>query len=107
MVDSSAKAAPQTIILTETNVPHAENVTYFGRGDEAHMVYQFSLPPLTMHALATGNASYLTKWAKELAPPPEGCTYFNFTASHDGIGVRPIEGLLPEPEKKKLIQQSI
>lgn len=102
--DIAEIVAPQTVILTETNVPHEENVSYFGRGDEAHMVYQFSLPPLTMHALATGNATYLTKWAKELAPPPEGCTFFNFTASHDGIGVRPIEGILPEPEKKKLIQ---
>ena len=96
--------APRTILLTETNVPHAENVSYFGRGDEAQMVYQFSLPPLLMHGLATGNAQYLTQWASELAPPPEGCTFFNFTASHDGVGVRPIEGLLPPEEKAKLIQ---
>jgi len=96
--------APQAIILTETNVPHAENISYFGEGDEAHMVYQFSLPPLCLHALATGNATYLTKWAKELEPPPTGCTFFNFTASHDGIGMRPVEGLLPEKEKKKLIR---
>lgn len=102
--DIAEIVAPQTIILTETNVPHPENVSYFGNGDEAHMVYQFSLPPLTMHALATGNAKYLTKWAQELAPPPDGCTFFNFTASHDGIGVRPIEGILPEKEKNKLIK---
>ncbi|WP_269523380.1 alpha-amylase family glycosyl hydrolase [Coraliomargarita parva] len=96
--------APRTILLTETNVPHEENVSYFGYGDEAHMVYQFSLPPLLLHGLATGNASYLTRWASELAPPPEGCTFFNFTASHDGVGVRPVEGLLPEKEKMKLIK---
>ena len=96
--------APRTVLLTETNVPHAENVSYFGHGDEAHMVYQFSLPPLTLHALATGNASYLTQWAMDLAPPPAGCTFFNFTASHDGIGMRPIEGILPEAEKTKLVQ---
>ena len=96
--------APRTVLLTETNVPHAENVSYFGQGDEAHMVYQFSLPPLCLHALATGNAVYLTKWAMNLAPPPPGCTFFNFTASHDGIGMRPIEGILPEDEKAKLVQ---
>lgn len=95
--------APRTILLTETNVPHEENVSYFGYGDEAQMVYQFSLPPLLLHGLTTENAQYLTKWAMELAPPPEGCTFFNFTASHDGVGVRPIEGLLPEGEKMKLI----
>ena len=96
--------APRTVLLTETNVPHAENVSYFGQGDEAHMVYQFSLPPLCLHALATGNASFLTQWAMNLASPPPGCTFFNFTASHDGIGVRPIEGILPETEKAKLVQ---
>ena len=96
--------APRTILLTETNVPHEENVSYFGQGDEAQMVYQFSLPPLLLHGLVTGKAIYLTKWASELDPPPEGCTFFNFTASHDGVGVRPIEGLLPEEEKNKLIE---
>ena len=96
--------APQTIIMTETNVPHAENISYFGRGDEAHMVYQFSLPPLLLHAFVTGDGKYLTKWAMELEPPPEGCTFFNFTASHDGVGVRPVEGILPTPERDKLIE---
>jgi len=96
--------APEVLLLTETNVPHPENISYFGRGDEAHMVYQFSLPPLTLHALVTGNASYLTQWATSLAPPPQGCTFFNFTASHDGVGMRPVEGLLPQHEKDKLIE---
>ncbi|MGB0743769.1 MAG: sugar phosphorylase [Opitutales bacterium] len=96
--------APRAIILTETNVPHEENVSYFGGGDEAHMVYQFSLPPLLLHAFTTGSGKYLTKWAMELEPPPEGCTFFNFTASHDGIGVRPVEGILPTAERDKLIR---
>jgi glycosidase len=94
---------PGMVLLTETNVPHAENVSYFGVGDEAHMVYQFSLPPLLLHALTTGNAAYLTDWAANLAPPPAGCSYFNFTASHDGIGVRPLEGLLPQDEFDALV----
>jgi glycosidase len=94
---------PGMVLLTETNVPHAENVSYFGVGDEAHMVYQFSLPPLLLHALTTGNAAYLTDWAANLAPPPPGCSYFNFTASHDGIGVRPLEGLLPQDEFDALV----
>jgi sucrose phosphorylase len=95
--------APKAIILTETNVPHDENVSYFGQGDEAHMVYQFSLPPLLLHAFTTGNGTFLTQWAMELDPPPPGCTFFNFTASHDGVGVRPVEGILPTPERDKLI----
>ena len=96
--------APRTILLTETNVPHEENISYFGRGDEAHMIYQFSLPPLLLHGLATGSAHYLTRWARDLAPPPSGCTFFNFTASHDGVGVRPLEGILPIEETDRLVQ---
>ncbi|MFO7845936.1 MAG: alpha-amylase family glycosyl hydrolase [Balneolaceae bacterium] len=96
--------APETTIITETNVPHKENISYFGDGDEAHMVYQFSLPPLLLHAIITENAKYLTLWAKSLNSLPENCTYFNFTASHDGIGVRPLEGLVPQDEFNSLVE---
>ena len=96
------EVAPHVIVLTETNVPHQENISYFGNGDEADMVYQFSLPPLLLHALLAGDATWLTQWGVNLAPPPDGCTFFNFTASHDGVGVRPLEGLLPDEQKQKL-----
>jgi len=93
------RAVPGTLILTETNVPHRENISYFGAGDdEAHMVYQFSLPPLLLDAIHSGDTSVLANWMGELKLPSDRTTYFNFTASHDGIGVRPAEGLLP-PER--------
>jgi len=97
---------PGVILLTETNVPHAENISYFGVGDEAHMVYQFSLPPLVLHAIHTGVSHYLTAWARglEAAAKPPGCTFLNFTASHDGVGLRPLEGLVPEAEVERLLQ---
>ncbi len=96
--------APHVTIITETNVPHKENISYFGRGDETHMVYQFSLPPLLVHAILTENASYLTNWAASLDELPKHCTYFNFTASHDGIGVRPLQGLVPDDEFNNLVE---
>jgi glycosidase len=95
---------PQVTLITETNVPHRENISYFGAGDEAHMVYQFSLPPLLLHAIMTENGGYLTQWASSLEELPEGCTYFNFTSSHDGIGMRPLEGLIPEDEFNELVE---
>lgn len=104
MRDLLDDVSPGAILLTETNVPHKENISYFGDGDEAHMVYQFSLPPLLLHAIHSGDTQYLYSWLKNLSPPPEGCTYFNFTASHDGIGVRPLEGLLPDDELKQLLE---
>jgi glycosidase len=94
---------PDSILLTETNVPHQENLSYFGQEDEAHMVYQFALAPLILHALHRGDGSYLTHWAMDLAPPPANCTFLNFTASHDGIGLRPVEGILPAREVEDLV----
>lgn len=95
---------PDVTLITETNVPHRENISYFGDGDEAHMVYQFSLPPLLLHALLKEDSRFLTRWAESLRPPPPGCTFFNFTSSHDGIGVRPLEGLVPEEEILELVE---
>jgi len=94
--------APHVLLLTETNVPNEENTSYFGDGDEAHMVYQFSLPPLLLHALHTGSSRYLTEWAATLPVLRPGSTFLNFTASHDGVGVRPLEGLVPAEELRAL-----
>ena len=92
-------------LITETNVPHEENVSYFGDGDEAHLVYQFSLSPLLLYSYVFGDARYLTDWARSLAPPPDGCTYVNIFASHDGIGLRPLEGLVPEADVARLVDR--
>jgi len=98
------QVAPGTLLITETNVPHQENVSYFGEGDEAHVVYQFPLPPLVLHTLYHGHAGHLTAWARDLAAPPPGCTFLNFLASHDGIGLRPMEGLVPDEQVQALVE---
>lgn len=91
------EVAPHVALITETNVPHADNIAYFGNGrNEAQMVYNFSLPPLTLHAFHTGSAATLSSWARTLTLPSERVTFFNFLASHDGIGVTPARGLLSE-----------
>jgi len=96
---------PGALIMTETNVPHAENISYLGAGDEAHVIYQFSLPPLLLHALFAGTSAYLNAWAIELESLdlPAGCTFLNFTASHDGVGLRPLEGLVPLDEVEVML----
>jgi glycosidase len=96
MRDVLDDVAPGTVIITETNVPHEENISYFGGGDgdEAHVVYNFSLPPLILDAFLTADAGPFTRWLSTLDYPGPGMTFFNFTASHDGIGVRPLEGLV-------------
>ena len=98
--------APHAVLLTETNVPHEENISYFGNGsNEAHMVYQFSLPPLLLHGLLNGTAKHISEWASKLPFPSNECTFLNFTASHDGIGVRPLQGLLPDSEIEELVEK--
>ena len=97
--------APGTVIITETNVPHKDNIAYFGEGDdEAHMVYQFSLPPLVLHAVQKQNVEALCAWAQNLTLPSSNTTWFNFLASHDGIGLNPLRGLLPENEILALVE---
>jgi len=95
--------APGAMLITETNVPHRENVSYFGNGrNEAQMVYQFTLAPLILHTFHTGNATALQQWAAGLEKLPDTATFFNFIASHDGIGVRPAEGILTPEEINNL-----
>jgi len=96
--------APGTLLITETNVPHAENVAYFGDGsDQAHLVYQFPLAPLVLSAFHLADASTLTEWLASLSTPSPSTTFLNFLGSHDGIGVRPVEGLLTPAEVQHLV----
>jgi glucosylglycerate phosphorylase len=96
---------PELIMLiTETNVPNLENLSYFGNRNEAHAIYNFSLPPLLLHALLNGTSRYLNAWQMRMPPAQLGCAYFNFSASHDGIGVRPAEGLIPDEEIGSMIE---
>lgn len=98
--------APGTVIITETNVPHKDNISYFGDGEnEAQMVYQFSLPPLVLHAVHRQDVKALCQWAGSLALPSTKTTWFNFLASHDGIGLNPLRGILPESEILALVEK--
>lgn len=100
------EVTPHVQLITETNVPHADNISYFGDGtNEAQLVYNFALPPLVLHALLRGDASHLTRWAATLKAPSDRTTFFNFLASHDGIGVNPARGILPQPEIDFLVER--
>lgn len=100
--------APGVRVITETNVPHADNLSYFGDGtNEAHLVYNFALPPLVLHSLQTGSAAKLTRWAQTLALPSDQVTFFNFLASHDGIGLNPARGILTDAEIDALVARTL
>ena len=96
---------PDAIIITETNVPNIENLAYFGQRDEAHCIYNFALPPLLIHTLVEADSSRITRWLMSMPPAILGTTYFNFLASHAGIGLRPVEGLLSQGELDSMIDR--
>lgn len=101
------EVAPHAMLIAETNVPHEENLSYLGDGkNEAHLVYNFALPPLVLHTFQTGSCEALTYWAKELALPSRQVSFLNFLASHDGIGLNPVRGILSDTEIEAMIHRT-
>ncbi|MHC4453989.1 MAG: alpha-amylase family glycosyl hydrolase, partial [Planctomycetota bacterium] len=99
--------APHVALISETNIPHHENILYFGNGyDEAHMVYNFALPPLVLHTFYTKNTTVLSDWAVSLKPASEATAFFNFLDSHDGIGLMAVKDILSNDEIKFIIQRA-
>ena len=104
IVCNSLKSKP--IIITETNLPENENLSYFGvKNDESHWIYNFSLPPLLIHSFLFEDSTYLNKWSKNLPMAKIGNNYLNFIASHDGIGMRPVEGYLNKDNLSKFFKR--
>jgi glycosidase len=102
------EVAPFVQLVTETNVPHIDNISYFGDGtNEAQLVYNFALPPLVLHTFQVRDASALSHWAKELTLPSDQVTFFNFLASHDGIGLNPVRGILPDQDIEALVEKTL
>ncbi len=102
------EVAPHVRLITETNVPHQDNISYFGDGtNEAQLVYNFALPPLVLHTFRTGDASILSGWASSLTLPSDRTTFFNFLASHDGVGLNPARGILSSTDIDALIEQTL
>jgi sucrose phosphorylase len=102
------EVAPHVRLITETNVPHVDNISYFGDGkNEAQLVYNFALPPLVLHTFRTGNASVLSQWASGLHLPSDRTAFFNFLASHDGIGLNPAKGILSAADIDALVAQTL
>ena len=99
------KVAPEVKIITETNVPHKDNISYFGDGyNEAQLVYQFPLPPLILYTFKKHDSTAFNAWAKTIKPFSSKTTYFNFLASHDGIGLNPLRGIVDEKEIENLVE---
>ncbi len=99
--------APNVALVTETNVPHEENISYFGNGyDEAQMVYNFTLPPLVLYTFYTQDATKLSDWAASLVYPSDQTTFFNILDTHDGVGLMGVKGILTTEEVEMMIARA-
>ena len=95
---------PDAVIITETNIPNRENLSYFGNANEAHWIYNFALPPLVLYTMLSGKSHLLKQWMMSMPPAQSGTAYFNFIASHDGIGMRPVEAIIEDVEVDKMVE---
>lgn len=99
--------APGVALVTETNVPHEQNISYFGDGtDEAHMVYNFALPPLVLHTFYAQDATAITEWAAGLKLPSDQTYLFNMLDTHDGVGVQGVKGILTPEQIESLVDRA-
>ncbi|MBV69389.1 MAG: alpha-amylase [Pelagibacterales bacterium] len=89
-----SKLNSNSLIVTETNLPFHENLSYFGNSDEAHLIYNFSLAPLIINTLIKGDSTAFRRWSMSMPPSRIGASYVNFISNHDGLGIRPLEGIL-------------
>jgi glycosidase len=97
--------SPQVILVTESNVPHEENIAYFGDGqDESQLVYNFALPPLVLHGFYRESSRWLSEWAAGLQYPSPATTYLNILDTHDGIGLSGVQSILPDEERSFLVR---
>ena len=97
------QACQRGVVVTETNVPEQENLSYLRSGDEAHLAYNFPLPPLLLEACVSGRADLLNAWLNGWPALPAQTGLLNFTACHDGVGLRPLEGLMPQARLLQLL----
>lgn len=93
--------APYAAILTEANFPDRENIAYFGKGHQASMVYNFSLPPLVIDAFARKDISYIMEETNNLG---QDFLFFDFLASHDGVGLLGAKETLDKMDFENLIR---
>ena len=94
------------VLITETNVPENENLSYLLDGNEANLAYNFTLPPLLLEAIYTGKTDLLENWLSNWNELPKNTSLLNFTSSHDGIGLRALEGIMNDDRVHNLLVES-
>lgn len=96
--------APWVVIVTECNDSYGHNIGYLAnRPDEARMVYSVPLPALTLDAFLRGSTDHLQEWATTLPTGDSTTTFFNALASHDGIALLPVRGVLSAEELQSMM----
>ena len=93
------------VSVAEVNEPQDTILPYLGSteaGVESDLVYQFAHFPLAVHALLSGDAGHYKRWLGTLEPFA-GRQFITVFGSHDGMGRKPVIGLLPDADLERLV----
>ena len=97
------------VSVAEVNEPQDTIVPYLGSaeaGVESDLVYQFAHFPLAVYALHSGDARHYKRWLGTL-DPFAGRQFITVFGSHDGMGRKPVLGLLPDADLERMVQDLV
>ena len=97
------------VSVAEVNEPQDTILPYLGSeetGMESDLVYQFGHFPLAVQALLSGDASHYKRWLGTLKPFG-GRQFITVYGSHDGMGRKPVLGLLPDVDLERMVQHLV
>ena len=97
------------VSVAEVNEPQDTILPYLGSSEsavESDLVYQFGHFPLAVHALMSGDARHFKRWLGTLEPFA-GRQFITVYGSHDGMGRKPVLGLLPDADLERMVQNLV
>jgi sucrose phosphorylase len=98
-------AAPHVWLITETVLPHQQNISYFGDGhNEAHVAYHFQMETLLLHTLIKQDATVLANWLADMADFSDRTALLNLAVSHDGIHTGVSRGILSDEQMQAIAE---
>jgi glucosylglycerate phosphorylase len=102
------EVAPHVRLITETNVPHriTSPISATARTRLSSCTTLRSRRSC-FTPFRTGDASVLSGWASNLTLPSDRTTFFNFLASHDGVGLNPARGILSSADIDSLTERTL
>lgn len=105
-----AGAGAVALLPSITNTTQDDNFSYLGPGEperQADLVYHLPLSGLLLLSSYREDARTLAAWLRGLPEAPQGRAYLNAAATHDGIGLTWLDGLIPAQSIRALVDEAV